>query len=157
MMIERNLPTTKESTRTLTTGNNVTLVTFYLGDYLFGIRAEKVMEINRDLDITPVPHAADYILGIMNLRGQIITVIDLSKKIKTKLLVQPRLNLILRHQDEVAAFLIEKIDDILEVPLNKLEEPPEKIEGINKEFVENVYQLPDKLLIILNVNKIFDH
>lgn len=156
-MIERNLPTTKESTRTLTTGNNVTLVTFYLGDYLFGIRAEKVMEINRDLDITPVPHAADYILGIMNLRGQIITVIDLSKKIKTKLLVQPRLNLILRHQDEVAAFLIEKIDDILEVPLNKLEEPPEKIEGINKEFVENVYQLPDKLLIILNVNKIFDH
>lgn len=157
MMIERKMPATRESTRALTTGNNVTLVTFYLGDYLFGINAEKVMEINRDLDITPVPHAAEYILGIMNLRGQIITVIDLSKKIKTKLSVQPRLNLILRHQDEVAAFLIEKIHDILEVPLNKLEEPPEKIEGINKEFVESVYQLPDKLLIILNVNKIFDH
>ncbi|MEN3038893.1 MAG: chemotaxis protein CheW [Candidatus Kryptonium sp.] len=156
-MLEKALLAQKDSSRVLGMQSTTILVTFYLGNYLFGIKADKVMEINRDLDITPVPHSEDYILGIMNLRGQIITVVDLSKKIQTKFQANPRLNLILRHQDEVAAFLIEKIDDILEIPLNKLEEPPERIEGINREFVEKVYQLPDRLLIILNVDRIFDH
>ncbi|MCS7150225.1 MAG: chemotaxis protein CheW [Caldimicrobium sp.] len=156
-MLEKASIAQKDLSRSQAIQNTIILVTFYLGNYLFGIKAEKVMEINKDLDITPVPHSEDYILGIMNLRGQIITVIDLSKKIRTMFSVNPRLNLILRHQDEVAAFLIEKIDDILEIPVNKLEEPPEKIEGISREFVEKVYQLPDRLLIVLNVDKVFDH
>ncbi len=110
----------------------VPVVTFYLGDFLFGIYAEKVMEINKDLDITPVPLSAPYILGIMNLRGQIITVIDLAKKINFKVETKPRLNLIVRNQDEAASFLIEKISDILEIPEAKLEDPPEKLEVLIK-------------------------
>ncbi|MGC9100832.1 MAG: chemotaxis protein CheW [Caldisericum sp.] len=134
----------------------IPVVTFYLGDFLFGIYAEKVMEINKDLDITPVPLSAPYILGIMNLRGQIITVIDLAKKINFKIETQPRLNLIVKNQDEAVSFLIERISDILEIPEAKLEDPPEKIEGLDKEYVDKIYQLPDKLFAILKVEKLFE-
>ncbi len=135
----------------------IPVVTFYLGDFLFGIYAEKVMEINKDLDITPVPLSAPYILGIMNLRGQILTVIDLAKKINFRVETKPRLNLIIKNKDEAASFLIERISDILEIPEAKLENPPEKIEGFDKEYVEKIYQLPDKLLAILNVEKLFEN
>jgi len=135
----------------------IPIVTFYLGDYLFGIYAEKVMEINKDLDVTPVPLAPSYVSGIMNLRGQIITVIDLAKKINFKVETKPRLNLIVRHQDEAVSLLIERISDILEVPKDKLEEPPEKLEGFDKEYVDKIYQLPDSLLAIIKVEKIFEN
>lgn len=144
-----------EVKKTLAHQESVPLITFYLGDMLFGIYAEKVMEINKDLEITPVPLSDSYILGIMNLRGQILTVIDLAKKINFQIETHPKLNLIVRNQDEAVSFLIERISDIMEVPLVKLEEPPEKIEGLDKEYVEKIYQLPDRLLIILNVAKLF--
>ncbi|MEZ0344118.1 MAG: chemotaxis protein CheW [Caldimicrobium sp.] len=146
-----------ETKKVILLQKTIPVVTFYLGDYLFGIYAEKVMEINKDLDITPVPLSAPYILGIMNLRGQIITVIDLAKKINFKVETTPRLNLIIKNKDEAASFLIERISDILEIPEANLEDPPEKIEGFDKEYVEKIYQLPDKLLAILNVEKLFEN
>ncbi|BAU22949.1 hypothetical protein THC_0555 [Caldimicrobium thiodismutans] len=144
-----------EARKTVALQETVPLITFYLGDILFGIYAEKVMEINKDLEITPVPLSDPYILGIMNLRGQILTVIDLAKKINFQIETHPKLNLIVRNQDEAVSFLIERISDIMEVPVVKLEDPPEKIEGFDKEYVEKIYQLPDRLLVILNVTKLF--
>lgn len=136
----------------------LTLVTFYLGHFLFGIPAERVVEINKDLDITPVPLAENYILGIMNLRGQILTVIDLTKKIELKTQVQPKLNLIIKAEEETpVSFVIERIGDILEVPVSKLEPPPERVEGLKKDYIDKVYQLPDKLLILLKIEKIFEN
>lgn len=156
-MADKEIMLPKETKKGIFLQKTIPVVTFYLGDYLFGIYAEKVMEINKDLDITPVPLSAPYILGIMNLRGQIITVIDLAKKINFKIETQPRLNLIVKNQDEAVSFLIERISDILEIPEAKLEDPPEKIEGLDKEYVDKIYQLPDKLIAILKVEKLFEN
>ena len=156
-MADKEIMLPKETKKGIFLQRTIPVVTFYLGDYLFGIYAEKVMEINKDLDITPVPLSAPYILGIMNLRGQIITVIDLAKKINFKIETKPRLNLIVKNQDEAVSFLIERISDILEIPEAKLEDPPEKIEGFDKEYVDKIYQLPDKLLAILKVEKLFEN
>lgn len=156
-MADKEIMLSKVTKKGIFFQKTIPVVTFYLGDYLFGIYAEKVMEINKDLDITPVPLSAPYILGIMNLRGQIITVIDLAKKINFKIETQPRLNLIVKNQDEAVSFLIERISDILEIPEAKLEDPPEKIEGLDKEYVDKIYQLPDKLLAILKIEKLFEN
>jgi len=156
-MAVKNVPALGKVEKTLSLQTTIPVVTFYLGDFLFGIYADKVMEINKDLDITPVPLAPSFILGIMNLRGQIITVIDLAKKINFQVETRPRLNLIVRNQDEAVSLLIEKISDILEIPETKLEEPPEKIEGFDKEYVDKIYQLPDRLLAIIKVEKIFEN
>jgi purine-binding chemotaxis protein CheW len=133
------------------------LITFYLGDFIFGIPAEKVVEINKDLEITPVPLADEFILGIMNLRGHIVTVMDLQKKIKLQGDLNYRLNLIIKKDNELLSFLVEKIGDILEVPVAKLEETPDRIEGLDRDYIENIYQLPDRLLLLLSVNKLFEN
>jgi len=146
-----------EGKKGLLKDKHLTLITFYLGDFIFGIPAEKVVEINKDLEITPVPLADEFILGIMNLRGHIVTVMDLQKKIKLQGNLNYRLNLIIKRDNELLSFLVEKIGDILEVPVAKLEETPDRIEGLDREYIENIYQLPDRLLLLLNVNKLFEN
>jgi len=146
-----------EGKKSLLKDRHLTLITFYLGDFIFGIPAEKVVEINKDLEITPVPLADEFILGIMNLRGHIVTVMDLQKKIKLQGDLNYRLNLIIKKDNELLSFLVEKIGDILEVPVAKLEETPDRIEGLDREYIENIYQLPDRLLLLLNVNKLFEN
>lgn len=145
----------KKEDVSITLANFITMVTFYIGDFLLGIPADKVMEINKEIDITPVPLSEEHILGIMNLRGQIITVIDLAKKLKINLKVTPKINLIVKDEGEApVSFVIEEIGEILEISPAKLEKPPEKLEGITKEYIKNVYQLSDKLLLILDIEKI---
>jgi purine-binding chemotaxis protein CheW len=146
-----------EGKKGLLKDKHLTLITFYLGDFIFGIPAEKVVEINKDLEITPVPLADEFILGIMNLRGHIVTVMDLQKKIKLQGDLNYRLNLIIKRDNELLSFLVEKIGDILEVPVAKLEETPDRIEGLDRDYIENIYQLPDRLLLLLNVNKLFEN
>lgn len=146
----------KKEDTSLTFAETITVVTFYLGDFLLGIPADKVMEINKEIEITPVPLSDEHILGIMNLRGRIITVMDLAKKLKIDLKVTPKLNLIVKDEEETAiSFVIEEIGEILEIQPSKLEKTPEKLEGLSKEYIKNVYQLPDRLLLILDVEKIF--
>ncbi len=141
----------------LSTQKTQTFVTFYMGDFLFGISADKIMEINKDLEITPVPLAEDYILGIMNLRGQIVTVMNLAKKIKLYTDITPKINLIIKNEEEVpVSFVVERIGDILEIPINKLEKTPDRLEGIDKEYIKNVYQLPDRLVLVLDVEKVME-
>jgi purine-binding chemotaxis protein CheW len=136
--------------------NTITMVTFYMGDFLFGIPASKVMEINKEIDIiTPVPLSDEHILGIMNLRGQIVTVMDLTKKLKIDLKVTPKLNLIVKDEGGAPiSFVIEETGEILEITPSKLEKVPDKLEGLSKEYIKNVYQLPNKLLLILDIEKI---
>ncbi len=155
-LVKREEAGLKEKKNTsLTFAQTITIVTFYMGSFLLGIPAEKVMEINKEIDITPVPLAEEYILGIMNLRGQVIPVIDLAKKLNIDLKVTPKLNLIVKDEEEaLISFVIEEIGEILEIFPAKLEKTPDKLEGIAKEYVKNVYQLPDRLLLILDVEKI---
>ncbi len=156
-MDERKTLALVEEKKGLLKDKHLTLITFYLGDFIFGVPAEKVVEINKDLEITPVPLSEEYILGIMNLRGHIVTVMDLQKKIKLQGDLNYRLNLIIRKDNELLSFLVEKIGDIMEVPVSKLEETPDRIEGLDRDYIENIYQLPDRLLLLLNVNKLFEN
>ncbi len=146
-----------EGKKGLLKDKHLTLITFYLGDFIFGIPAEKVVEINKDLEITPVPLADEFILGIMNLRGHIVTVMDLQKKIKLQGDLNYRLNLIIKKDNELLSFLVEKIGDIMEIPVAKLEETPDRIEGLDRDYIEYIYQLPDRLLLLLNVNRLFEN
>lgn len=152
---EEILPISKEEYKDLESIKSITVITFYINQFLFGIPAEKIVEITRNLEITQVPLSENYILGIANLRGRIITAIDLAKKINIPTRKSPNLNIIVEYEDELVAFVVEKVGDVLQIPVSKLETPPEKIEGINKEYIEKVYQLEDKILLLLDIEKLF--
>ena len=152
---KENLEILKKEDTSIKVADTITMVSFYIGDFLFGIPASQVLEINKEIDITPVPLSDEHILGIMNLRGQIVTVMDLTKKLKIDLKVTPKLNLIVKNEGEApVSFVIEEIGEILEIEPSKLEKVPDKLEGLSKEYIKNVYQLPDKLLLILDVEKV---
>ncbi len=151
-----DLPVPNSETRPVLGSQTETFVTFWLGDYLFGLPIEEVVEINRKLEITPVPLSPSYIKGIINLRGQVLTTVDLAERIGLKLEESARAyNLIVRNADEErVSLLVERIGDILEIPADKVEDPPERIEGVERRFVRNVCQLPERLLVILNTKEI---
>ncbi|OAG28348.1 hypothetical protein TH606_02345 [Thermodesulfatator autotrophicus] len=130
-------------------------MTFWLADFLFALPVEEVVEINRSLDITPVPQAPPYVSGIINLRGQILTAIDLAKRIGLKREREAHHNVIVGREEEPLSLLVEQIGDVLEIPVSQIEEPPEVIEGLDTDFVKNVSKLPDRLLVILDPEKLF--
>jgi len=128
-------------------------VTFYYDKHFFGLPIDDVIEINRTLDVTPVPMAPEYVSGVVNLRGQILTAINLAARIG--LFQDPAEqkeynNVIMGNREEPISLLVERIGDVMSIPTEKVEPPPDMIEGINLKFVDQVCKLDNKLLIILN-------
>lgn len=146
--------------------------TFYVGETLFGVNILQVKEINNQMKYTPVPDSADFIKGLFNLRGQIITIFDLAKRLgraDTKIEDRTR-NLILKTDAETSmirssskleeigldavGFIIDKIGDVIEVEDSDIQPAPANVGDISKEFIEGVVELKDELLIILNVQEV---
>jgi len=136
--------------------NLVELSTFLVGDALCGMDILKIQEINKLIDMTSVPQAPSYVLGILNLRGQIITSIDLSRKLglgETNLSDDPR-NIIVNSKGEHIGLLVKKISDVIQADTSKFEPPPSNMGGIQGEFFTGVYKTTDKLIGILDVEKV---
>ncbi len=132
--------------------------TFYFGEHFFGLPIEDVIEINRALDITPVPLAPEYVAGVVNLRGQILTAVHLGKRIGLHVEdgkpLEKLNNLIMGDREEPISLLVEQIGDVMAVGIDQIEAPPDLIHGVDKHFVKNVCKLPEKLLIILNTDNL---
>ncbi|AEH44228.1 CheW protein [Thermodesulfatator indicus DSM 15286] len=150
-----SLPTPEKQEKSIVSEKTKLFITFWLADFLFALPVEEVVEINRSLDITPVPQAPNYVSGIINLRGQILTAIDLAQRIGLKREREANHNVIVGREEEPLSLLVEQIGDVLEIPISQIEEPPEVIEGIDTDFVKNVSKLPDRLLVILDSEKLF--
>ena len=129
--------------------------TFYINDTLFGIEVLTVQEVLRYQEITEVPLAAPEIKGLINLRGQIITAIDL----RTRMQLPPReadqkpMNVVVQTNDEVICFLVDSIGDVLEVDEETFEEAPSTVDDATRELATGVYKLDGKLLMILDAAK----
>lgn len=134
----------------------VELATFYVGEALCGMDILKVQEINKLMQMTKVPQAPDYVLGILNLRGQIVTIIDLGKKVglgETDTDADPR-NIIVDSGGSYVGLLVKKIGDVVPANMEKLEAAPANMSGIQGEFFTGVYKTDAKLIGILDVDKV---
>ena len=135
------------------------LATFYVGDALCGIDILNIQEINKQMEMTTVPQAPDYVMGILNLRGQIVTVIDLEKKLnlgKTELNDTSR-NIIVNAQGEYIGMLVSRISDVVEAAWDKMEPPPANIGGLQGKYFKGVFKTKEHLIGILDVEKILNN
>ncbi len=129
--------------------------TFYLKDFIFGIEVQAVQEVIRYQAMTPVPLAPATIHGLINLRGQIVTAIDLRNRFE----LPPRegetlpTNVIVRTPDGAVSLLVDEIGDVVEVDPDSFELPPETLDGVARNLVSGVYKLEDRLLLILDVTR----
>jgi purine-binding chemotaxis protein CheW len=135
---------------------NIEMATFYLGDALCGMDILKVQEINKLLEMTEVPQAPDYVKGILNLRGQIVTVIDLGKKLglsMTDMGTHTR-NIIVNSNNEYIGLLVDQIGDVERTDWDKIESPPANIGSLQGKYFEGVFKKDKSLIGILNVEEV---
>lgn len=132
--------------------------TFYLDGLLFGVHVLNVQEVIRYQEMTHVPLASRIISGMINLRGQIVTAIDLRRRLGLSERPADKLpmNMVVRTDDGVVSLLVDEIGDVIEVTEESFERPPETMQGVARDLIRGVYKLKGELLLILDTEKAVD-
>jgi len=136
----------------------IQLVSFKIGNEEFGVDILKVQEINRMMEITTVPNAPTFVEGVVNLRGRIIPVIDLRTRlgmIKVEHSIKTRI-IVVELVDKTVGFIVDEVNEVLRIPRSITEPPPEMVAGIDANYLTAVAKLEDRLLILLDLEKILD-
>lgn len=144
------------STSTNIGNESVELATFYVGEALCGMDILKIQEINKLMEMTTVPQAPEYVMGILNLRGQIVTIIDLGKRLGLSSITIDDFsrNIIVNSKNEHVGLLVSKIGDVITAEWDKVESPPANIGGIQGAFFKGVFKTENHLIGILDSEKV---
>jgi purine-binding chemotaxis protein CheW len=130
--------------------------TFYVGHMLLGVDIRVVQEINRQSEITQVPHAPDYVRGVINLRGDVATVVDLRRILglpASEASRQTR-NLIVHHQGEAIGLLVDRISDILTLSDDQINPPPTNVDGVDRRLMSGVCTLDSAIVVLLDIDEV---
>jgi purine-binding chemotaxis protein CheW len=132
------------------------LSTFVVGKYLFGVDVSLVQEVVRLQSITPVPLAAPAIAGLINLRGEVLTAIDLRVRMGMTRSTSERdpVNVVIRVDDEPVSLLVDEIGGVLEVSQVPFEQTPSTVDERIRDMLLGAYTLPDRLLLALNAQRV---
>jgi len=131
-------------------------ISFRIGERLLGIDVLKVREINRALDICWIPHAPAYVRGIVNLRGQIITILDLGIRMNQipREITEGSHNVVLKK--DPVGLLVDDIGDVVQCKGDEVERPPANVGDMEITMIEGVVKLPDELMVVLAADRILD-
>ncbi len=127
-------------------------------DLFFGIEIEKVQEVAVGAEITPVPLSSPLVRGLLNLRGHIVTAIDLRRCLQLSERPADRqpVSLILRTDGAWVCLLVDGVGDVLEVNDDDFEFPPETLRGRSREFIRGAYKLDGSLLLALDTERVLN-
>lgn len=132
------------------------LVCFRIGDETFGVDIFAVQEIVRLQQITRVPGAPEYVLGVINLRGRIITVVDLGERLGLGRRQSGRSSriLVVNLDGSTVGFLVDFATEVVKLPATAIEPAPETAGSVDCDYVEGVGKLDDRLVILLNLERV---
>ena len=142
--------------------NKRKVLTFWIEDTLVGIDIALVKEVQRYAEYSPVPGAPPHLLGLMNLRGQVVTMFDIKQVLtgmgKTQfsgrsgcVILKPR-----SHDPHYTGFLIDRAGEVLEFDPAQEEHPPANMRGLESRFLQSIVPLPDALVVIIRLEDILD-
>ena len=134
------------------------ICTFYLDEHFLGVPVEKVQEVVYSREMTRVPLAHPAVRGLVNLRGQLLTTIDLRYRLNLPEATgdRPQVSIVLRSQDGLVALLVDAMGDVLELDRELFETPPETLDPLIRRLIEGAYKLDGRLLLILDTENIID-
>lgn len=129
------------------------VVVFRLGDEQFAVETAKVQGINDIMEITKVPKAPDYIKGLINLRGNVISLLDINLllNINKKENVEQNNIIILKMEDEHVGITVDEVDEVLEIE----EEILEKVDDQKKLYIKGVINFKDRVVTLIDIDKLF--
>jgi purine-binding chemotaxis protein CheW len=131
------------------------IATFYVDDALLGIPIAQVEEINHHLELTPVPHVPPCVRGLMNLRGEVVTVVDLRVVLglEPTAISRRTCNVVVRSRGEQVGILADRVGDVIRARRAEIEPPPANAAGADGRFLSGVCKLENELLSLLDVEQ----
>lgn len=132
------------------------LITFELDKERYGVEVDQVREILRVSQYFPVPGAADYVVGITNIRGSVVTIIDGRKRFNleaTEFSDSSRM-IVIESEDEIAAVVVDSVSDVIDVPKSSVDANPKMNARDDSPFISGVVTVENQLIIMLNVGRI---
>ena len=134
----------------------IQLVTFSIGEEEFGVDILKVQEIIRTMEITKVPRAPEFVEGVINLRGKVIPIVDLRKRfgLETRDHDKHTRIIVIEINQMIVGFVVDSVSEVLRIPANTVEPPPPVVSGLESEYISGVGKLQDRLLILLDLNRL---
>ena len=132
------------------------LVSFHIGEEEFAVDILNIQGINRMMDITRVPNSPDFVEGIINLRGQVIPVVNLRKRLNFEAREPDKDTriIVVEISHRVVGFIVDNVNEVLRISSSITEPPPPMVAGINSEYITAVGKLDDRLLILLDLEKV---
>lgn len=130
--------------------------TFRLADLYIGIEVMRVQEVLRAQPTTPIPLTTSVVGGLMNLRGEIVTTVDLRCRLGLPPIEDPTtsMNVVIRNADGVISLLVDEIDDVIEVDDDVFETPPATLGSPLRDLLLGVYKLDGLLLLVLDAERV---
>jgi len=130
--------------------------TFFVDRLFFGVEVEKVQEVLRHQEMTRVPLAPSVVRGLINLRGQIVTALDLRHRLELAEAPPDRLplNVVIRTADGPVSLLVDDIGDVVEAGDDTFEHPPDTLSQSARALIRGVHKLNDRLMHVLDTQKV---
>jgi len=141
-----------------TTATAVSLCTFRLGELQIGIDVMLVQEVIRRQEATRVPLVSEVIHGLINLRGEIVTTIDLRRRfgLTPHTEQDETMNVVIRTADGPVALVVDEIGDVIDADEALFELPPPTLTGAHREYITGVFKLDGTLLLLIDLERVLD-
>jgi purine-binding chemotaxis protein CheW len=135
------------------------LATFFLDREEYGVDVRQVQEIRRLSEITTVPRAPEFIRGVINLRGRILPVLDLKRKLGLGEVETRRATriVVVRVGERLLGLLVDGASQVLKVPVSRIEPPPEEVQEKGGDYIRGVAKLEDRLIIVVDLGRLLAH
>ena len=134
-------------------------IVFSIGKEFYGVGIDDVQEIVRVPDITAVPDTPDFLEGVINLRGKVIPVIDLRKRLRLQEAERTKSTRVLvaenKETKSLVGLIVDSVSEVRKIQPGAVEEPPEMVSAIGVEYITGVARIEDRLIILLDLSKIF--
>ena len=135
-------------------GAEMQLVVFELGDESYGVDISRVQDINRMQEITEIPHAPESVVGVINLRGRVIPVIDLRKRFGLPDAVHTKdTRIVVVHlEGNLIGVIVDAVSQVLRIPADIVEPPSPVLAGVDSRYLRGIAKLDEKLVILLDLD-----
>ena len=136
----------------------IQLVIFKIGGEEFGVSIAQVREIVRLVPITPIPRSPDFIEGVVNLRGQILAVIDLAKRLDLPAIIRSEKTriVVVEVEGNIVGMIVDEVTEVLRLPVDDITDTPELISSeSHQKYITGVGKLGDRLLVLIDLSMIF--
>ncbi|MGB4101112.1 MAG: chemotaxis protein CheW [Alphaproteobacteria bacterium] len=158
-MTNTNVPaTTTSARRTLIATESSDLVTMTVAGQLFGIPVLQVQDVLKPQRITCIPLAPPEIAGALNLRGRIVTVLDVRTRLGLPRMEgdQQRMSIVVEHKGELYSLMVDQIGEVMSLPNASFEHNPSTLDKRWREVAQGIYRLEQTLLVVLDVARLLN-